>query len=195
MPDESIHGYLIRVLITLGIANKPSDIKGIISRSGVVRSLLQLHSHGDYIMDLISIDDLDKLIIKHSTMKFRHIYYEDYIRYIFLQDDFYVDSFLFKNDNRRTQLRYCPECFKLQIKEYGLSWFKLDWLTTERCNIHNRRLCHVYECGTPCCNKGTNILNYIKSAMSGTCELCGASNWSFALPLFIDSHPNSYHFL
>lgn len=193
--DESIHGFFIRVLFALGLAKQAIDLKGVISRHGVIRMVPRLTSHGAFIMDSLFVDDVYGLAIDHGKLNRIEVFCpEDLAGYIFLGDE--LPRFMRKDEvNKRTQLRYCPSCFSEQIREYGFSWFRLPWLSSVTCDIHNEYLSEVYQSTTKCCGSGSSILGCIRSAMSGVCVKCKNDSWSFCYKVHINSHLGSYHLL
>lgn len=119
--NESIHSYFIQHLLISGALNSPSDLLGIVSPSGVVYSLPILGKGiRKYFPDLSSTD-MKNILEKNAphlyTDKTRVFALAEHILQESNEDvsDYYVKG--------RTQLRYCIQCAKDQLKNFGYSCF------------------------------------------------------------------------
>ncbi len=193
--DESIHGFFIRAFLVLGLARQASDLEGVVSSNGVVRALPRLTSHGAYIMDSLLVDDVFKLVIDHTKMNITGAIFQDELTgYVFLGDELPHFMEIYKI-NKRTRLRYCPRCFSEQIRKCGFPWFRLSWLSSVMCDIHERYLLEVYQSQARCCGSESNILDYIRSAMSGICVKCKSDCWFLGQKVYFNRYFDSYHLL
>ncbi|CAH9055545.1 hypothetical protein PSECIP111854_01600 [Pseudoalteromonas sp. CIP111854] len=187
--NESIHSYFIRTLLCLGQLNDKSDFRGLISPSGVIRKLPCLVARQGSAFEELTNNFFELLLTEHSTYYgLRHYNIGELRNYILYSSALPKVSEIpdaHQIPNSRTQLRYCPKCFIEQIKNKGVSWFKLDWQCSVVCTIHNDKLFHVFECRTNCCNKPSNILRDVLSAISGKCCFCSRNSWEVAQQVFI----------
>lgn len=195
--EESIHSYFLRTLLCLGTIHKESDLQGIVSQSGVIRALPRVNATNESIFSSLSNEALEKLITFHSTYSGLKYYSVDDVRsYMLHSKDFPILPFppdAHSLVNFRTQLRYCPECFKEQILQNGVSWFRLAWLHSTECSLHNQRLCHVNRGITECCSHTTNMYSELLSALNGKCYYCQESAWSNSKRVFIGDFNRSQY--
>lgn len=181
----------------LGRINDKSDFVGLVSDSGVLRKLPSLRGKDAEAFEKLSDDFLEILIVNHSTyfgtMDYNIIELRNYILYgtALPKISYLPDAHLIPNF--RTQLRYCPKCFIQQIKNQGVSWFKLNWQFSVTCNIHKQKLYHVNNIFTNCCKRSTNIYNSYISAISGKCYFCSEKEWKHASELIIGKRNESQY--
>ncbi len=190
--DESIHSYFIRVLILNGKLLSPDDLNGIVSRSGVVNTIPKLDFERGKLFLSYQCAFLEKLISDHTPIKFLQpsdlAEIEDYV--LFGVTPTSLDTSCFKG---RTQLRYCRNCFNEQISEHGVPWFRVDWLYSTSCTVHNQKLTHVFTHISPCCFKSFNILDCLFSTIRGECCACNRDYWKHGKSLYINSeYPQNY---
>jgi hypothetical protein len=185
-PDESLHSYFLRTLFCLGEIIKPSDMKGIVSLSGVVQSVPRLYCQRHNHFNLCD-KSISALLTKHLPNNFPFpTDLEELKEYVLLNIESKDTKYALPKG--KTRLRYCPDCFLQQITEYGVSWFKLDWLFTISCKEHNKQLSNIYSFETRCCGKPSNVLDCIESAMSGRCKKCNRSYWEYEKEIYIFSY-------
>ncbi|MBR9728590.1 TniQ family protein [Shewanella intestini] len=182
--DESIHSYLIRVLSCQGKLLRPSDLYGLVSLSGVVNAAPKLDSEHGKLLSSYSSTFIEKLLCEHTPLNSMHsselIEAKDYV--LFGKRPLREELI----PNGRTQLRYCRKCFAEQTFEHGVSWFRLDWLFSIRCVLHQEVLSHVFSHSTSCCSASMNILDSVLSATSGRCRKCGGDFWKHEKSLYIN---------
>jgi hypothetical protein len=61
-PDESLHSYILRVIICHGLASCPNDIKGIISAAGILQIDLALTDKQCRILSTLPVTILMELL-------------------------------------------------------------------------------------------------------------------------------------
>lgn len=85
----------------------------------------------------------------------------------------YLDEYPINTTSLSPLIKYCPECFFEQIKENGVSWFRLEWFeSANKCERHDTLLL------TESCRNGCgNSLDKLKAMMSGKCLICGEVVW------------------
>lgn len=85
----------------------------------------------------------------------------------------YLDEYPIKTTGLTPLIKYCPECFFEQIKENGVSWFRLEWFESgNKCERHDTLFL------TESCRNGCgNSLDKLKAMMSGKCLICGEEVW------------------
>lgn len=185
--DESIHSYFIRILMCVGDLNSHVDLQGLVSASGSLGILPKLEKQKSSLFNHIPNSFFRTLLIKHSVFKELRYFDLDEIRNYIIFGQYPVDygDGLHKIYNGKTQLRYCPKCFESQIRDNGVSWFRLNWLCSVDCEIHSTGLYHVLLHKTNCCRRSSNILRDLHSAMSGICSFCAKSSWIGLERIFI----------
>ncbi|WP_372033533.1 hypothetical protein [Shewanella sp. 10N.286.45.A1] len=192
-----MHSYFIRVLLCKGSINNLGALNGLVSPSGAVGILPKLDKKVSSSFDYISDHLFKTLLLEHTA--FNELGYfdlEEMKNYVLLGGSpaDYGDG-LHKIYGGKTQLRYCPECFKVQIKEYGVCWFRLDWLCSLRCKLHNSPLYHVRSRRLDCCEKPSNINRNLQAAMTGKCTFCGKCTWSNPNEIYIGDHNRHQYIL
>lgn len=191
MAGESIHSYLIRTLLCLGEISTVKDLVGIVSLSGVLHPTPKLdYLRGNHFLDLRE-KTRSKLLLEHTPWGNRSQHVMAEINdYIFFGIEPENSKFFPKG---RTQLRYCPECFREQIIKHGFAWFNIKWLFNINCKQHKKRLSHIRVFENQCCGEKLNILDNLRSALSGKCPACPSSKWEFAKDVFINpDSPQNY---
>lgn len=191
-PDESIHSFLIRKLITEGALSSTSSLNGIVSVSGVVYPMPKVRGEfASYFLDLGICERLDGIARPANE---------------FVRMDTQVRSKYFKVDSHtfygfgtfsegeglvgRTQLRFCNECFIEQLYEHGCVWFKSDWLYEEHCQKHNKLMREVRRTGCSCRGRG-GIVNSVLSVTRGLCRVCLDDIWKFETSSLITTNARS----
>jgi hypothetical protein len=175
---ESIHSFLLRVLLCAGYLESTRDLIGIVSPAGVVRTLPRLDRKQSKCFADVGADVFDNGISRHlpSFCQLPSILTELRAFILGLRVPALVKDIPFS----RTQLRYCVDCFKEQIDSCGHTWFKTAWLYDYDCEKHSKRLSHAYEWHHRCCDTQLNTLTSIKSSLSGICPNCNCSDWGFS---------------
>lgn len=177
-PDESLHSYVLRVTISHGVANSPSDIIGIISPAGVVRTDLVLTEQQRKIFSAFPVMTLMELVRNHMPVMDCPKYLNPKSlaakcgRIFFHRSTDVSERYILDLDGNSKSiyiLCYCPECIREQIQEYGSGWFKLNWLTGKSCDVHNLDLLSIKQ---QVCSCKLNILDKVVSALSGRCVCC-----------------------
>ncbi|EME0810504.1 hypothetical protein VXJ15_002107 [Vibrio vulnificus] len=195
--DESIHSYFIRILLCKGHINGNGVFNGLVSPSGSLAILPNLKGRLTSCFNYISDDSFRILLAEHTVFNdLRYFDLEELKNYMLLGEEptDYGDG-LHKIYGGKTQLRYCPDCFKNQIQNHGICWFRLDWLCSLSCKIHNSSLYHVHKRLTRCCNRTSNITQNMLSAMSGKCTYCGENVWSEPEKILIGDFNRSQYIL
>ncbi|EAR55873.1 hypothetical protein SKA34_16930 [Photobacterium sp. SKA34] len=186
--DELIHGYLIRVLTIAGELQQTRDLAGILSDSGVIRELPILNEQQRTYFTPLTFKDIEHILTNNTPYRYTNTEVYNY-----------VGDYVFKgknegnknNLNSRTELRYCIECFREQIKIYGFAWFRLNWGYFIDCDIHDKRMCSLHTVIQKCCGKYANIFNCLQSALSGKCFNCQSSNWAFSSTVYLTDRNRS----
>jgi hypothetical protein len=178
-PDESLHSYLLRVVISHGLASSPADIKGIISAAGVLQADLALNDQQRRILSALPVTTLmgfleNRMPGGHSVRfsnpkslaaKCGRIFFHN--RTGVLEEFERSGS---GNSKSIYRIHYCPKCIREQIQEYGSGWFKFSWISRGgKCDAHNSELVSIKK---QLCSCGLNILDQVISALSGICVCC-----------------------
>lgn len=73
-------------------------------------------------------------------------------------------------------IKYCPACFTYQVKNFGFTWFKREWLIVRMgmCLEHG---CQLLIASCPC-RRGKSSFEDIISAFRGECTNCLADLWT-----------------
>ena len=184
-PDESIHSYLIRSMILQGKLQSPLDLTGVVSLLGVINAVPKLDFERGKIFLSHSCSFMEKLLRVHTPLRFLTpsmlAEVEDYVLFGVMPTPMIRSMF-----KERTQMRYCRKCFKDQISEHGVPWFRLDWLYSTTCKLHREELTHVFSLYSPCCSVRLNILDCLLSVISGQCQVCKQDYWENEKSLNID---------
>jgi hypothetical protein len=177
-PDESLHSYILRIVISHGLANSPDDITGIISRAGVMRTDIVLTEQQRRVFSAFSIMTLIELVRNHMpvTGNPKHLNPKSLAakcsRIFFHERIDVSEKYIFdyrKRTKRIDNLHYCPVCIREQIQEHGSGWFKLSWLVKNHCDVHNLSLVPIKQ---QACSCKLNIFDKVISALSGKCVCC-----------------------
>jgi len=187
--DELIHGYLTRVLSIAGELHQVRDLAGIVSSSGVIRKLPKLNEQKIKYFNYLTPKDIDHMLFNNTPYTYAQTGLTNIV------GDYILNGRQLENKRiARTQLRYCIECFKEQIKNHGHIWFRLSWGYSVDCEIHKTRMCHLRQFTQECCHRTVNILDNYKSATSGKCFFCPCTNWEFATDVHLgDWNKKNYH--
>lgn len=76
--------------------------------------------------------------------------------------------------SRWSELKFCPDCFKAQIQQYGYNWLLRDWNLplVECCSVHKKILIS-YQC---LCRKISSV-SLLSNLFSGLCNKCYCDVW------------------
>lgn len=179
-PDELLHSYVLRVIISQGLANRPSDIKGVISSASLIRADLELTEQQSRIFSIFPVTALMELLENHMPVKgYPRLSNPKSLaakcgRIFFHRRTGVIEDFTLGalgNPKEIYYLKYCPECIREQIQLYGSGWFKFDWLFSRNCDVHNLNFILVNQ---QICLCKLNILDNLISALSGVCVRCKA---------------------
>ncbi|MFV8422275.1 hypothetical protein [Vibrio parahaemolyticus] len=182
--DESIHSFILRRMILFGVLNKPRDLGGVVSPGGVVYELPILNEKQRACLKDFDISRLAEIIDSNAPYLGADLKTRTQLANLVLQNEDADKSY--REPASRTQLRYCIECVKLQLRSIGYSYFKIDWLRSADCSIHQTRLHHVSQLWHKCCGKRSNIYDNLKATLTGYCNKCQSDNWNFSTEVFID---------
>jgi len=191
--DESIHGYLARVLIIYGELHQIGDLAGIISSSGVIRELPKLNERKRKFFTELTVKDINHILENNIPYSYRDT------GVLGFAADYIFEGVMHGPSqhklNARTKFRYCIDCFREQIKNYGHSWFLLRWVYSIDCDIHKKRMSHLRAHTQECCGEIVNILDNLKSATSGKCFYCQSLNWEFSKEIYLGDWNKEYYYI
>nr|WP_136251267.1 hypothetical protein [Ningiella ruwaisensis] len=190
--DESIHSFIIRRMILFGVLNKPRDLQGVVSPGGVVYGLPTLNNKQRACIRDIDISQLAEIIDTNAPYLGADSKVRVQLAKLVLHNENVEKSN--RDSGNRTQLRYCIECVKLQLRSVGYSYFKTDWLHTAECSVHKTRLHHVSQLWHNCCGKRANFLDNLMSAFTGYCAKCHIDGRGFSSEVFIDERNRAQYF-
>ena len=136
MPDELLHSFIIRTLSRHGYVRECSSI---LSKTGWVTR----PSIPNNCVWLFSLKAQPELVTY-----FANVLGNKYLGNIFDSPLYAIHSFKklfvigksFQKSNScalSIQIKYCEHCFKKQIKEYGVTYFKHQWLSQSVCESHS----------------------------------------------------------
>lgn len=181
--DELLHSYLIRVLIIAGELHQPKDLLGMISYSGVIRELPVLPASKRKYFARLTSNDIENILSQNTPYLYKGTKISSFVGdYVFKG---WTNTCNKNTLNNRTQLRFCIECFREQIRFHGYTWFRLNWVYSVNCDIHKSRLYYLHTVFQRCCGKSINVFNSLRSAMSGRCFSCLSTNWKFSNTVFL----------
>lgn len=177
---ELLNSYLLRLYICMGNTNSVSGLyiksKGELKWTAYPRAGTELVK---YFLDF-EYKALYKYV-SENTIAYKVSKFSSPLAYIKLLertffgggDSIYLDEYPIKTTGLSSVIKYCPNCFFEQIKENGVSWFRLEWFESrDRCERHDTLLL------TESCKNGCgNSLDKIKAMMSGKCLICGEEVW------------------
>lgn len=177
---ELLNSYLLRLYICLGDSG---SISGLYTNSkGNLRWVTYPKVAAEFVNFFLDYDYkelyeyVSKNTIAHRVSKFSSpLAYIKLLERIFfgLENSIYLDDYPIKTTGSYPLIKYCPECFFEQIKESGVSWFRLEWFESgNKCERHDALLL------TDSCRNGCgNTLDKFKAMMSGKCLICGEEVW------------------
>jgi hypothetical protein len=194
-PDESLHGYILRIIISQGLRYSQDDIDGIIGRLSLINGKLNIAPSISFNFEL-ALTKEQRDIFKHFPVSAlikllkEHMPIRGYPRYANPKSLVSKCGRIFFNINSdviedfmscapdylwgRYPVRYCPKCIKEQIQECGAGWFKLNWLFEDVCYLHRLKLVEVSQL---VCSCRISIFNRIQFALSGVCPCCREVGW------------------
>ncbi len=177
LEEESIHSFLIRTLMCQGYLLGTAGLNGIVNQRGYVNALPHLDSTRSAVFNDFSDEDVKDLIIKHSPII--KIFEDDIVKFKkYLFDGVTLNpSSLFPSG--KTKLRYCHFCLFEQMRVYGFTCFKLEWLFDVECLKHQIPLSNVKTNRSLCCGLSLNIYQSVISVLTGKCQSCNRISWIY----------------
>jgi hypothetical protein len=189
--DESVHSFIIRRSLLYSALHKASDLQGVVSPSGVMHGIPTLNEKQRACTKDIDIIKFAEIIDSNAPYLGADLKIRTQLAKHVLQDDSADKSY--RDSASRTQLRYCIECIKLQLRSLGYSYLKKDWLLSADCANHKTKWHHVSQLWHACCRKRANILENLMALLTGHCNKCQCDNWGFFTRVFVDDRNHAQY--
>ena len=177
---ELLNSYLLRLYICLGGGR---SVSGLYTKSkDVLRWVIYPKVSDEFVNYFLDFnyselyEYVSKNTLAYKVSKFSSpLAYIKLLERIFFRGDssIYLDEYPIKTTGSYPLVKYCPECFYEQIKENGVSWFRLEWFESgSKCERHDTLLLTE-----SCKNDCGNTLDKFKAMMNGKCLICGEVVW------------------
>ncbi|TVK97542.1 hypothetical protein AYI83_10280 [Shewanella algae] len=147
LPNETFHSLIVRNAMVKVGSIRLTELKGIISYDGhwktfpkiIDNSLLSGYSRSDILGFISNMCPAIGIYYKPDDFDLNLIY-----EYIFNDESFFFDELIINNTSLiPSRVKYCSECFREQILNYGVSYFKIEWYNSFACSVHSIKLMDV----------------------------------------------------
>ncbi|MHA3240455.1 hypothetical protein [Yersinia pseudotuberculosis] len=180
-PDESLSGFVFRILYCYGALINENDLLGVVNSAGS-KWIFFPNIKTDYQYMFQPYPPLDMYDSFNRRLKQSSLIYKTNpksVLSIFSKIFYnrYVDHDFYRKNKKipDIEIKFCVDCFYEQIKENGISWFKSDWEEPHsRCRIHHKNLIKTSHL-ISCCKR--DRLQKIQAALTGVCPCCLTTCW------------------
>ena len=144
LPDETLHSLIIRnAMVDIG-SLRQKELGWVISYHGYWNNYPKVSTNNllaEYPKNLIYEYILNRLPAVGCFCEPSYLDLTSIYKNLFNSDSFFNDKFVIDNCNIwQPSVSYCPECFKDQIFQYGVCYFKCSWYDSLNCEVHNTEL-------------------------------------------------------
>ncbi|MBQ4848532.1 hypothetical protein [Pseudoalteromonas sp. MMG012] len=156
LPDETLHSLIIRNAMVDTGSLRQKELGWVISYHGYWNNYPKVSTNNllaeypkvstnnllaEYPKNLIYEYILNRLPAVGCFCEPSYLDLTSIYKNLFNSDSFFNDKFVIDNCNIwQPSVSYCPECFKDQIFQYGVCYFKCSWYDSLNCEVHNTEL-------------------------------------------------------
>lgn len=196
MQDETLSSFIIRYLVTSGSFNIDKLENLLFTNCNDEWNIFPSPKKEirEIYFQAFEQSDVEQIIKNNTILSIykpvANLVFEAQIKRLFsLKNSLNINKIryncLHKNEKIKIDIKFCVDCFIDQIRTYGFTWFKRDWLlpgssyclthlsklTTRRCNCENKK----------------SILHSI-NLLQGYCSACETDLWSHTTHKEVDNY-------